>query len=188
MSNIEQEIRLEVNKNQIEKVRINTDLVSERKRMIDITCGKYGFDSLSKVGYICRVRAKNGKYKLEIKNYLESEKAMEKSIEIKSVKEGVDFLSLLGMDPYLVLDRYRETRKHNDLLICIDEFQDDIGDYIEIEYQEADRNQAIQFMKDMGLDLDLKEKYGDLIKMRLENDKEFEKKFTESLDSYKKNL
>lgn len=188
MSNIEKEIRLEVNKEQIEKVRNNTELVSAKKRMIDITCGKYGFDSLSKVGYICRVRAKNGKYKLEVKNYLDSEKAMEKSIEIDSVRDGVEFLGLLGMDPYLVLDRYREIRKYNGLTICIDEFQDDIGDYIEIEYQETDRDQAIQFVEEMELTLDLKEKYGDIVKTRLEKDKEFEKKFTKSLNGYKKSL
>lgn len=188
MSNVEKEIRLEVNKDQIEKVKNNTELVEERKRMIDITCGKYDFDSLSKVGYICRVRAKNGKYKLEIKNYLDSEKAMEKSIEIESVKDGVEFFELLGMSPYLVLDRYREIRKYNDLLICIDEFQDDIGDYIEIEYQKSNRNQAMQFIKEMDLKLDLKEKYGDIVKIRLANDKEFEKNFTKSLDNYKKNL
>ena len=188
MSNIEKEIRLEVSKDQIKKIRNNTESVDERKRMIDITCGKYGFDSLSKVGYICRVRSKNGKHKLEVKNYLDAEKAMEKSIDIDSLKDGVEFLSLLGMEPYLVLDRYRETRKCNGLLICIDEFRNDIGDYIEIEYQNTNRDEAMKFINDMGLELDLKEKYGDIVKARLEEDKEFGKKFTEVLNKYKKDL
>ena len=43
------------------------------------------------------------------------------------------------MEPYLVLDRYREVRKYNNLLIFIDEF-DTIGSYIEIEYQESDKD------------------------------------------------
>ena len=46
----------------------------------------------------------------------------------------------------------------------------------------------MQFIKEMDLDLDLKDKYGDIVKARLENDKEFEKNFSKSLDSYKKSL
>lgn len=188
MSKIEKEIRLEVNKEQIEKIRDNSELITERSRMIDVTCGKYGFDSLSKVGYICRVRAKNGKYKIEIKNYLDKEKAMEKSLPVDSVKDGIEFFELLGMKPYLVLDRYRETRKYDGLIICIDEFQDTLGDFVEIEYQEADRNKAIEYINSIGIEMDLKEKYGDIIKNKLEDDKEFEKNFNYSLDAYKRNL
>ena len=188
MSKMEKEIRLEVNSEQIKKIRNNSELVTEKTRMIDITCGKYGFDSLSKVGYICRVRAKSGKYRIEIKNYLDPEKAIEKSLPINSVKDGIEFFELLGMKPYLVLDRYREVRKHNDLIICIDEFQDTIGDFVELEYQESNRTQAIQYINDMGIELDLKEKYGDIVKNKLKEDKEFEENFNKSLNSYKRNL
>ncbi len=188
MNDIEQEIRLEVSPNQIEKIRKNSEIINKRIRMIDITCGKYGFDSLANVGYICRIRAKNSEYLLEVKNYFEEEKCTEKSLKINSIQEGLEFLNLLGMEPYLVLDRYREVRKYNDLLIFIDEFQDDIGNYVEIEYQNSDRESALNFVRNMELDLELKDKYGDIVKKKLKNDKSFEQKFVKSLERYKYKL
>lgn len=186
MSNVEKEIRVEVTEEQIDNIREVTEPLSKRTRMIDITCGKYGFDSLATVGYICRIRALNHNYKLEIKNYSNSEKCVEKSLPIKSVKDGIEFLELLGMTPYLVLDRYREIRSYNDLEIFIDEFQNGVGNFIEIEYQKATREEALDFLKKMNIDQVLQDKYGDIIKERLKEDKEFEEKFTESLNDYKK--
>lgn len=58
MKNIEEEIRLGVTKDQIKQIKNITTEYKKDTRMIDITCGKYGFDSLSKVGYICRIRQK----------------------------------------------------------------------------------------------------------------------------------
>ena len=54
MSSIEKEIRLKINDNDIERIKKVTDSYKERTRLIDITCGKYEFDSLSKLGYIGR--------------------------------------------------------------------------------------------------------------------------------------
>ena len=47
MSSIEKEIRLKINDNDIERIKKVTDSYKERTRLIDITCGKYEFDSLS---------------------------------------------------------------------------------------------------------------------------------------------
>ena len=38
--------------------------------MVDLTLGKYGFESLNKTGYICRVRCKNNEFFIEVKNIL----------------------------------------------------------------------------------------------------------------------
>ena len=185
MSKIEKEIRLEVTCEEIKKIIKNTNSISRKERMIDITCGKYGFDSLSKVGYICRIRSKGNKNSLEIKNYINIVKCLEKSIPIASINDGIEFLKLLDMEPYLVLDRKREIRKYEELIICIDEFDKDIGNYIEIEFQNADKKTALKFIKDMGIKNIPKEKYGDIIKLKIEKDKKFKNKIINSLSKYK---
>lgn len=170
MKNIEEEIRLEVTKDQIKQIKDITKEYKEDTRMIDITCGKYGFDSLSKVGYICRIRQKDNKITMEIKKYLEEEKCIEKSIKIDTVEDGTEFFKLLGLTPYLTLKRNREVRKYNNLLIYIDRF-DDIGDYIEIEYQNSSREEALNFAKNLNIKLDFKEKYGDIVRKKQESKK-----------------
>ena len=165
MKGIEEEIRLEVTKDQIKQIKDITKEYKEDTRMIDITCGKYGFDSLSKVGYICRIRQKDSKITMEIKKYLEDEKCIEKSIKIDTVEDGLEFFKLLDFTPYLILKRNREIRKYNDLLIYIDRF-DDIGDYIEIEYQNSSREEALNFAKNLNIELDFKEKYGDIVRKK----------------------
>lgn len=166
MEDIEEEIRLEVTKDQIKQIKDITKEYKEDTRMIDITCGKYGFDSLSKVGYICRIRQKYDKITMEIKKYLEDEKCIEKSIKIDTVEDGLEFFKLLDLTPYLTLKRNREIREYNDLLIYIDRF-DDIGDYIEIEYQNSSREEALNFAKSLNIKLDFKEKYGDIVRKRV---------------------
>ena len=108
MSSIEKEIRLKINDNDIERIKKVTDSYKERTRLIDITCGKYEFDSLSKLGYIGRIRCNGNSYKIEIKNYQNKDECLEKSLPINSIRDGLDFFKLLNMEPYLVLDRYRE--------------------------------------------------------------------------------
>ena len=49
MSSIEKEIRLKVNESDIDRIKNITDSYKDKVRLIDITCGKYGFDSLSKL-------------------------------------------------------------------------------------------------------------------------------------------
>ena len=105
---------------------------------------------------------------------------------IASIEDGIEFLELLGMKPYLVLDRYREIRKYNNLILFVDEFQNDVGNFVEIEYQNATRRDAINFLKKMKIETILQDKYGDIIKERLKKDKVFEEHFTESLSNYKK--
>ena len=102
---------------------------------------------------------------MEIKKYLDNEKCIEKSIKIDTVEDGLEFFKLLDLTQYLVLKRNREIRKYNDLLIYIDRF-DDIGDYIEIEYQNSSREEALNFAKNLNIELDFKEKYGDIVRKK----------------------
>ena len=83
------------------------------------------------------------------------------------------------MEPYLVLDRYREVRKYNDLLIFIDEF-DTIGSYIEIEYQESDKDEAYKFIELLDLDNKEQDKYGDIVKNLISSDDDLKKKWNKN--------
>lgn len=180
MSNIEKEIRLKISNDDIKRIKEITTPKTKRIRLIDITCGKYGFDSLKKLGYICRIRCKDNSYKIEIKKYLNNNKCEEKSLKIDNIKDALEFLSLLDMTPYLILDRYREVRTYQNLDIFIDEFKD-IGPYLEIEYQNSTFKEAISFAKNLNLDIKLEEKYGDIVKKKLETSKHFKNDFEKQL-------
>lgn len=183
MSSIEKEIRLKIDDNDIKRIKEVTSSYKDRVRLIDITCGKYGFDSLGKLGYIGRIRCNNNNYKIEIKNYQNEEECLEKSLPINTIRDGLDFFKLLNMEPYLILDRYREVRKYNGLLIFIDEF-DTIGSYVEIEYQESDKEEVYRFIEMLKLDTVSQDKYGDIVKKLISNDVELKNKMIKKLEKY----
>lgn len=183
MSSIEKEIRLKVDDNDIERIKKVTDDYKEITRLIDITCGKYEFDSLNKLGYIGRIRCKDKNYKIEIKNYQNKDECLEKALPINSIRDGLDFFKLLNMEPYLILDRYREVRKYNSLLIYIDEF-DTIGSYVEIEYQESNKEEAYSFIELLGLNNKEQDKYGDIVRNLISSDDNLKKKMIKKLERY----
>ena len=186
MVNVEKEIRIKVSDNNIVSIMKNSNPYKESTRLIDITCGKYGFKSLEKVGYICRIRCKDDSYKIEIKNYQDAFDCLEKSIPISSIKDGLEFLKLLGLKPYLILDRVREVRKYNNLLIYIDKF-DLIGNYVEIEYQESSYEEAIKYLDKLNIEFIPEPKYGDIIANMITKDDKLKIELENSLLKYIEN-
>ena len=184
MSSVEKEIRLRISPQDISNINKITEICKPRVRVIDITCGKYGFDSLKKNGYICRVRCRDNNYRIEIKNYQNENECLEKSLIVQSLNEGLEFFKLLNMEPYLVLDRFREIRSYNDLLIYIDEFES-IGCYLEIEYQNSTKEAVVEFINMLNLDPTPQEKYGDIVVNKLNESKAFKNKFMKELKKYK---
>lgn len=81
------------------------------------------------------------------------------------------------------LDRYREVRKYNNLLIFIDEF-DTIGSYIEIEYQDSDNDEAYKFIELLDLDNKEQDKYGDIVRNLISSDDNLKKKMIKKLERY----
>ena len=132
---------------------------------------------------IVRIKKVTDSYKIEIKNYQNKDECLEKSLPINSIRDGLDFFKLLNMEPYLVLDRYREVRKYNNLLIFIDEF-DTIGSYIEIEYQESDKDEAYKFIELLNLDNKEQDKYGDIVRNLISSDDNLKKKMIKKLERY----
>lgn len=180
---IEKEVRYVVTNEQIKKIKDNTVLFSDRKEMLDISCGYDGFDSYMNYGYICRIRKKGNDKLLEVKKYSNKNECVEQSIKLERVEDGVNYLKLIGMKPYLYLKRFREIRLYNNLKIFIDEF-DMIGNFIEIEYQDSndEKKELKEFMDLIGIDDIRQETYGDIVKNKIENDLEFKKRFNENLD------
>ena len=134
---IEKEVKYQINKKQLKEILNITEPYKEKVEMIDITCGYDGFDSYKNRGFICRVRKNGNKTTLEVKNYFNKNECLEQSIKLENIFDGINYLKLIGMLPYLYLKRLREVRKFKNLKIFIDEF-DIIGDYVEIEYQDSD--------------------------------------------------
>lgn len=180
---LEKEVRYNISEKQIEKIKNITEEYKERIEMLDITCGYEGFDSYSKYGFICRIRQKGNNITLEVKNYLNKDECLEQSIKLERVIDGVNYLKLIGMSPYLYLNRYREVRKYKNLKIFIDEF-DIIGNYVEIEYQDSidSKNEVEEFINLIGITSDKQDMYGGIVKDKLLNEEGFKEKFDNNLD------
>ena len=117
---IEKEVRYCITDNQIKKIIKNTVPYKERKEMLDITCGYDGFNSYAKYGFKCRIRQKEEKKTLEVKKYFNENECLEQSIKLEKLVDGINYLKLIGMTPYLYLKRFREVRKFKSLKIFID--------------------------------------------------------------------
>ena len=180
---IEKEVRYQIDEEQIDKIILNTTPYKEKIEMLDITCGYKGFDSYSLYGFICRVRQKGNKKTLEVKNYLNPNECTEQEIKLENIEDGINYLKLIGMKPYLYLKRFREVRKYKDLKIFIDEF-DILGNYVEIEYQDSidskkNINEFLNLINIKKIPLDM---YGSIVKEKLEHDLEFKKVFNKKLE------
>lgn len=180
--NIEKEVRYLASKEIINKIISETLPYKERQHMMDITFGYDGFNSLSKYGFICRIRYKNDKRVLEVKKKIE-EGWLEQEINLADLGEGINFYKLIGMTPYMFLNRYREARKFKGLKIFIDEI-DIVGDYVEIEFQDSNdaKNELLEFLKLVGIQGPEQDLYGDIIKERLQTDKEFSDRYISALN------
>ena len=180
---IEKEVRYKINdKKVIKKIILNTEELKSRSNVVDLVMGWNGFESLNKYGFICRMRKQNGKISLECKKRISNEKWNESKIALNTFKEGYDFLSLLGMKPYLYINRYRQVRKYKNIDIYIDEI-DMLGDFVEIEYQNTknEKWQIEDFIEKFGIDCEKQKLYGDIFKEKVKNDKKFQQKLNENL-------
>lgn len=185
MNSIEQELRLKVTSDELKKIEKITSSYKDNFHMIDVTMGKYGFESLKKTGCIYRVRNKNGNYFVEVKKYISKDECIEKNMKVESLQEGINYLTDLGLNIYLILDRYREVRKFNELLIYIDKFED-LGNFIEIEYQNATKKEALDFIDSLNIEMNFQEKYGDIVRKKIDEDEIYKEKYLEKIEIYKK--
>lgn len=181
--NVEKEVRYEASEDIINNILKTTSPYKQRQHMMDITFGYDGFNSLGKYGFICRIRYKNDKRIMEVKKKT-SEGWWEQEIMLSDLGEGINFYNLIGMTPYMFLNRYREVRKYKGLKIFIDEIEI-LGNYVEIELQESlnASKELTEFLSLVGITGEQQGLYGDIIKEKLKTDKNFSNKYNLALDN-----
>lgn len=178
----EKEVRYQLAENVWSKVLENTSPLIQKTHVLDITCGAFGSESLAKTGKVFRIRQKPTKIALEIKKRIGECDWLEEAIELKSVNQGLRFLHLAGLDPYLYIDREREVKEYKGLKIFFDDIQL-LGKFIEIEYQDSKdaRNELDEFTKKFGITGKPEPLYGEIINKKLNSDADFNDKFTKRL-------
>lgn len=180
---IEKEIRFKIESDsKIKEIELETEEIQEKSETIDLVLGWKGFESLDKYGFICRVRKKNDEIYLECKKKIKDNIWNESKIKLKEFSEGINFLSLIGMKPYLYINRKRQIRKFKDLKIYIDEV-DMLGNFIEIEFQEAqnEKDQIQEFLSYFNIKNIEQKLYGDIFKEKIETDINFKKEFEKKM-------
>lgn len=184
MKNIEKEVRYSITEDMLNKIKQLSEEKEKKVHLLDITCGKSGFSSLKEYGYICRIRQKAENICLEVKQKQADGSFMESKIDINSVKDGMDFFSLLSMKPYLWIERNREIREYKGLKVFIDEI-DMLGNFVEIEYQDVDDEKILleEFIHKVGIVEKSEGLYGDIFKFKIENDNDFRKEFEYKLNN-----
>ena len=176
---IEKEIRFKIESDsKIKEIELETEEIQGKSETIDLVLGWKGFESLDKYGFICRVRKKNDEIYLECKKKIKDNIWNESKIKLKEFREGVNFLSLIGMKPYLYINRKRQIRKFKDLKIYIDEV-DMLGSFIEIEFQEAqnEKEQIQEILSHFNIKNIEQKLYGDIFKEKIETDINFKAEF-----------
>ncbi|MBQ9791766.1 MAG: CYTH domain-containing protein [Clostridia bacterium] len=188
---IEKEIRFRVDRKTKDKIILSTGSLKDRAEMLDITFGRDGFNSLAKNGYICRIRQKPQKLTLEVKKKTPNG-WLEQEIPLSKLSDGINYLQLMDMKPYMYLQRFREVRRYKNLKVFIDEI-DVLGDFVEIEYQDsADAmGELNEFLALTNLNFNATEDlYGDIIMKSLKSNPAFKaaynKGLTHTIDTFVK--
>lgn len=186
---IEKEVRYKVDKDMIKKVKEISKLISEKQKQLDIVLGFYGFESLKKSNFICRVRKKENRTSMEIKKRIKNGNFEEYNINIDEVSTGIDFFRALGMKPYLYIKKTRQEMEYKGLKIFIDNVEM-LGDYIEIEFQNIYDYKKIlnEFLKLAGIKSNTEPLYGDIFKNKILADSKFKELFNKKIEEYIKNI
>ena len=181
--NIEKEVRFNVSDESWRKAIEHSEPFKGTQKVMDIAFGAYGFDSLAQTGRVFRVRQKGDKVTLEVKQRTEEKEWIEQVITLDDAKQGVNFLMLAGLKPYLFIDRTREVRIFKNLKIFMDDI-DLLGKFVEIEYQDSSNaeSEICEFLNLAKITTASQPLYGDIFKDRIETDPEFMSAFEEKLN------
>lgn len=175
---VEKEVRYEVSNDIWNNVLNGTTEYKPKEKMTDITMGKYGLNSFQQTGLVFRVRQKGEKISLEIKKKVNDNEWLEEGIALDSMEQGISYLHLAGLEPYLFINRFREVRKYKGLKIFFDDVEL-LGKFIEIEYQES--NEAVkeinEFIDKFNITGEPAELYGTIIIKKYNDDMEFKQIF-----------
>lgn len=183
---IEREVRYRISDEEKKKVINTSKLLEEKSICVDLCMGKYGFDSLDRLGYIIRLRNKSGKIVMECKKRLNNNTWEEVNIPLENMKKGYEFLSILGLSPYLYINRKREVREIKQAKIFIDEIEL-LGTFVEFEIKdEFEFSSLEEYLKLNNIKNNPEKLYGDIFKDKIQNN-EFKIKFENSLNEFLQN-
>lgn len=180
---LEKEVRYEVNDETFEKIKkLNTNNTPQTQ-VLDITCGAYGKESLQVTGMIFRVRQKGDKFSLEIKKRTEDKNWIEEHINLENAKQGLNFLNLAGITPYLYINRMRTSFTHGNLKIDLDDVEL-LGKFVEIEYQDSNNasQELEEFKKICNINSEPADLYGTLIFNKQKTDPTFNDEYNKRLN------
>lgn len=164
---IEREVRYKINDKIKEQIINSSSLVETATRCVDLCMGKYGFDSLDRLGYIIRLREKNGKIVMESKKRLEDNTWKEANISLKSMKQGYDFLTNVELAPYLYINRIREIREIDMAIVYLDDLEL-LGSFVEFELKDGYTFCDLEeYLNLMGIENNPEKLYGDIFKERI---------------------
>ena len=180
---LEKEVRFQVSDETFKRAQKFNINQNPPVQVLDITCGAYGKNSLQKTGMIFRVRQKGNKYSLEIKKRTEDKNWIEESISLPNAENGLSFLNLAGIKPYLYINRMRTSFTYGNLKIDMDDVEL-LGKFIEIEYQDSKdaENELVSFKNSCGITSEPAPLYGNIIFEKQETDEKFNEIYTQKLN------
>ena len=163
---IEREVRYKINKEIKDKIIKSSYQIEEATKCVDLCMGKYGFDSLEKLGYIIRLRNKSGKCIIESKKRLDNNSWSEAKLTIPTMRDGYAFLKNIGLQPYLYINRTREIRKIDIAKVYIDDLEI-LGTFVEFELEEGYEFKDLEkYLSEIGIENNPEKLYGDIFKER----------------------
>lgn len=174
---IEREVRYLIDDDKEKLIEEKCELLKKEYHTVDLVVGLAGFDSLNKYGYIIRIRDKGNKIYVENKRLLENGDFQEERILVDDIKTPLNFFMNIGYKPYLVIDRLRKELKYKNLKIFIDNILL-LGKYVEIEYQDSNKEELNEFLNLIGIGYQASGLYGDIFKEKVKDgsfNQEFQK-------------
>jgi len=186
---LEQEERYKISEVQLKKILEISQPLIEEMDMLDVSFYENGNNLYDLYKYIIRIRQKDTKKTLEIKNYNDDNTCLEGAINLDSIGDAVNFLSLMNLQPAIYLKRKREVRKFKGLKIFIDKF-DIIDNYVEIEYQDSMDyiGEILEFKSLCKIDGAKESLYGKIIHDKLKKDSKFKEIFDKKMKEIIQNL
>ena len=180
---IEREVRYKIDERIRDKVINSTCPLENKTKCVDLCMGKYGFDSLDKLGYIIRLREKNGKVVMESKKRLEDNTWSEAKISLESMKQGYDFLLNIGLKPYLYINRTREVREIDIAKVFIDDLEL-LGSFVEFEMKDGYTFEDLEnYLNEVGIENKPEKLYGDIFKDKIK-EPEFSDKLNKAINDF----
>lgn len=146
---------------------------SDVTRVIDVTFGLSGAESMQINGWVVRLRKMDEKVSLEYKAPLNKDwtEWKEIAVGIDNAKNAISMLQHIGLKPGLLLDRERITGKWKEGIVCLDKFAL-LGTFVELEI--CNQNGVQLFFRDFENKFNLSETnqcepYGKLMLARLKD-------------------